>query len=398
MKYITTIFVLALLLFSCEKDDTGNKNTLVKIYINNDDLDFKSLSIKEEEDGYFIFGIAGNSPETKFDEVKNLYFLKTDKNGKYEWGETFSVDNSDGFPSNLIKVNDKYYTFWNDIDGKKTSLLSIEKVGTNYEITIVNEINFNERYSANYVMYAQDNFEQNGFAVLVLSTENSGGIIYTSRLIETTDQAQITSVKGEYNYIPTKLGSKDLSELLPNIDNHTFFVKDENSKRYCLNTPYDNTMALIFAGDNVPVFNDNDYWVAAISDITENKINAIVSTPNLFNQDAFYISDIELYPIEKKFASLSSNANQISNIDIKHKIFISANLIIGTSTSSKYVEYKVNDYYNPLYIGNVYPYEITGVKFGDNQVTIVGNTALKKGDNNDSNEKMRIFLIRKDVY
>lgn len=399
-KYILPVFALCCFI-SCEETDMKT-DSFVHIYLAApDNQNILSLNFFQNTNNNFdIFGICTvNEAVTKYDGNGKLYYLSVEKNGDYINHEIIKVSDN-GFPANIIKSNEnEYLTFWNNTKDT-TQFVSIISVNNN--MPALNNIDFNLKqvYRTNYVMGFCETLSGDGYILLVLSGDDKNVQTNTkkTRLIEIDKQFNIIRNIGEYEFKTENFGITGglTLEFLKRINNFVYVRQDTVNNRYYFNSPIDNQITLMHIGDNVPIFQDENYWVAALQEIRPDTASVILNTPLLFDKKSYYIDELPLYP-HRRTKNDFDNMPAIENIDISQRIYTGSagnnQLIIATANSAQGIRYKVKngEITEPLLFGKTYPYNVAGfISLNyENNIIILGTTKL-------ANERQRVFLLKTD--
>ncbi len=399
LKFTALYFLIASTIFVACEDTNMETNDFIRIYLT-DSEEYNVLAMNIFENSGFSYDIFGISTQqealTKYEGKGNLYYLIVDKKGNYTNHQIISLSDN-GFPSNILKIADnQYLTVWNNT---KDSTQEFKLISTSSSLLFETKpLNLKQIYQTNYVLSFCKTLSNNGYILLVLSGDdkNLTSNVKKTRLVEVDLNFAIRRNLGEYEFSTESFGIIGglTQEFLKRMDNFVYVRQDTVNKRYYFNAPIDNKMTLMHIGDNVPIFQDKDYWAAALQEIRPDTASVILNTPMLFDKKSYFIRNLPLYPHRRSkddFAEIQT----IENIDISQRIYTGKvgekNIILATANSGQGIRYWVTNgrVENALLFGKIHPYSVAGFIAADNNqmLVILGTTKLENG-------QQRIFLLK----
>lgn len=341
MKKIIVLIVLVGISFSCQKNKFL-KVDFVKIYMQNNTYENNVLvfdAFPTEDNGYVLFAVQGNV-KTVFERVNSVGVMKVSRKGDLVWAKKFD-DFDYGFPSNVVETDNGFDMFWSEES-------SIEEVNFRYNDTdtlsvtkrVVN-CSFNE-YNCNKAYKICPNLQ-------------SGPYYYMNFGVD--DQTFFTFVANSDNNSANLLGQykTNVTEIFPNLDQYnpatkydrSFWIRTWNG-RYYLNAPYKNEFALLELGNHIPIYSDENYWMADHFFNDGDKVAAVITPRNLRSEEGsvYFIPAIDLNKINQDFKDLQ-NIVSLSGIDSDYKTIIHPYgdfyLIAATSISGSTVLYVIRE-------------------------------------------------------
>jgi hypothetical protein len=397
-KYCLTVLTVLIFLSSCDElvwVSESSDEDFVKIYMNKYNTDVYAIDIEINDDGTVVlFGVTGSFMKTKFDGNGSLYIQKTDPEGEILWETVKQLGGDKSFPSNIIKTGpNTYATIWNEKKfifiedhwyiGHQRVDITIENEGAKIDTTkLVSPL------SIDYIPYLSEAVTPSGgYCVLAMGKVTIEGSIYRRLYILQTN-SDFSSIKeiSSYDYDPLALtGYLDNDKaFLELVDPYLYLGHDENN--YQFYGPVKNKMVLMHAGDYLPIYEDQKFWISDIQYL-ENNVNCLIKDRTISGGETYLVNELDLFPRESVMETVNpvQLPSAMNILDPDKRVFLLDDYIAGTLLSQKIIV--LHDGV-PLELGSNYPYEVGGIaKTPDDILLVAGTTRLQY-------KSQRLFLIK----
>lgn len=375
-----TVFAMVFLFQSCEKlvfvQELTNTDC-VKIYLNQYSANIYAIDIKRsEEDGYFLFGLAGSYMESKFDATGDLYLTRVDEEGHQEWEEFYSIGSrKNSYPSNILKTDDNQYLMvWNDGPGHHYAV-SLKPEHDPRQIQI-KTLEMPEQ--VHHLLFISQKIDPaDGYIMLAIGSREISDTTYRQLSILSAD-TEFTGLEvlSVYEYDPAPISGYIDNDLAFIEFIHHWLFLGHDGKRYFFNGPVGDRMALMYVGDNQYIYSHEEYLISNLINLSDGTLDGLLQNPYSSGDEMYRVKELELSPVNQTFSDLSTIPfpPELQSLDPGANSFLLDSSLVGTLLSQQIIIYNGKE---SEILGSTYPYEAAGICMdGNGNLMIVGTTRM----------------------